>query len=158
MSELYDPLKPLDIQLTGIDYERALIPEGMIKLQVVSAVAEPNKNKDNTNIHITSTLVNPVPTTKEGVVAQPGERNFQTWDNVYATPKQQEKGIDPLASICQIFDALLGTDDSNRPNLSQDTLNQLAGKQFMGLVRHEDDPQYGKQDRLVRYLPLVEEG
>ena len=153
MSE-YDPMAPLNIELKNRDFERALVPEGTHTLQVVAAEAIPNKANDNLNVHITSTLVNPTPTTKEGVTAQPGDRQFQTWDGVYATPAQQERGMDPLDTICSIVDALFGTTKVNRPDLNADTLNQMTGKQFQGIVAHEDDPRYGKQDRLVRYLPL----
>lgn len=151
----YDPLKPLEIKLQGRDFERALLPEGQLVLQVVGAEAAPNKAQDNTNVHITSTLVTPSPTTKEGVVAQPGDRQFQTWDGVFQTPKQEEKGVDPLESLSQIVDAIFGTNKDNRPDLNQDTLNAMVGKQFLGVIKHEDNPQFGKQDRLVRYLPLT---
>lgn len=151
--EIYDPLAPIKIVLKGRDFERALVPEGQHTLQVIGAEFLPNKNKDNSNVHITSTLTRPTPTTKPDVVAQPGDRKFQTWDGVFATPNQEEKGVDPLARIADILCAVFNVDLKDCPDLDSDTLNQMVGREFIGIVKHEDDPQFGKQDRLVRYLP-----
>jgi hypothetical protein len=152
--EAYDPLKPLDIKLQGRDFERALVPEGQHPLQITGAEATPNKAGTNTNVHLTSTVVNPTPTTKADVTAQPGDRVFQTWDGIYQTEDQEKKGMEPLEVIARIVDAIFGTDKDNRPDLNTDTLNQMVGKQFLGVIRHENDPQFGMQDRLVNYLPL----
>jgi len=156
MSDVYDPLSPLDIELKGKDFTPALIPEGSHPLQLVAAELRPNKAGTNMNLYLKSTVVNPTPTTVEGVVAEPGERNFETWDGVYTTEAMAAKGMDALDGICSIIDAVLGTSADDRPNLNEETINQMVGRQFVGLVKHQNDPQFGTQDRLVRYLPSAE--
>lgn len=145
-------MNPIKISLKGEDFSRALIPQGQIQLRITGAAFELNKAGTNTNLKITSTLSQATPSTKEGVVAQPGDRNFTTWDPIFETEGHKEAGMNPLESICRKIDAIFNCDADSRPDLEQDTLNAMIGKTFIGIIEHEDNDRFGKQDRLVAYI------
>ncbi len=147
-----EPLGNLNIELQGKDFERSLLPEGQQLLQITAAVLELNKRGDNYNLHITATNVNPTPSSKEGVVIDAGSAKLQSWDNVIATDNQKEKGVDPLETICAIFDAAFGCTPDERPNLNQETVSTMVGSQVIGIIRHENDDVFGQQSRIVKYL------
>ena len=153
LSPVFDPLAPIDIVLSGRDFERTLVQDGQHQMQITKAAIVPNKANDNRNIHVCATTVNPTPTNKPGVVLQPGDREFQVWQGIFATEKQKEKGVDPLGQIADMFAAVFNCPLAECPNINNDTVNMMVGKRFTGIVRYEDDPQFGKQDRLVKFLP-----
>jgi hypothetical protein len=147
-----EPLSSLNIELAGKDFERTLIPEGQCLLQVLSGALEPNKAGDNYNLVVKYTNANPTPSNKDGVILEAGAFTTTTWDGVLQTENQKAKGVDPIEGICRTIDAIFGCEPDARPNLNADTVAAMAGQQVIGYIKHEDDPVYGKQARVVRVV------
>lgn len=149
-----EPLGSLNIELTGKDFERALLPQGQQLLQVVSGAIEPNKRGDNYNLVVILTNANPTPSSKDGVMVEAGAAKLRTYNNIMQTEGQKTAGVDPLEGVCQVIDAVFKCDPSGRPNLNAETAAGMAGNQVIGIITHDDDPTYGKQARVARLLPV----
>lgn len=119
-----DPLN-INIELEGVESSMPTIPEGDHVLQVAEATIDPNKDKNGHNLNIkwvtTETLAS-----LDGREIKP---NFPVYSVYALQAREDSKDVEAFRrNLCDLVDALFGTNKSNRPALSRETINSMIGR------------------------------
>lgn len=118
---------PLNISISGkgVDTSLPVLPEGDYPLQIVESVIVPNSRKDGYNWHLKLATTS-VLTDVSGREVKP---NFPLFQDIALQPK--EGSTDPDGFKRNLFaavDAIFGTTEADRPDFSNELVQQAVGK------------------------------
>ena len=146
---MLDPMS-VSIELSGVDTNVPVLPEGDVQLQVVESMIEANKDKTGNNWRLKLATINPA-TAVDGRELKPNFPVFHT-----CALQAREDSTDPEAfkrSLCESVDAIFATDKTNRPALTKALIDSAVGRIVIGHVYPDEYPKdSGKFSTKVRRL------
>lgn len=119
-----DPLS-VSIDLTGVETDLPLLPEGDVQLQVVESIVGPNKDSNGLNWFLKLATTSPM----EAIDGRNVNPNFPIFQTIALQAKEDSK--DPEAfkrGLGEAIDAIFGTDKNTRPVFNQTLVNEAVGK------------------------------
>lgn len=145
----------LNVELAGVDTARPLIPDNsQVPMLVKEVAVDDNKARTGKNLIVTFATAAPCVSTKNKQI-NPGFVLTKYYP-LQPSQKQIDSGMGdrPFIDLSMLVDALFGTDESNRPNLTGEVVSQMTGKQALVVIRIRDSEDYGEQNEIARVLPL----
>lgn len=135
----------LNVQLGGVDTSLPKLASGNYPLRLAGVEqVESKKAAGNYNLKATFETTQPGESTK-GDIINPGFKVFK----YYPLQQSETEGApDFRRDLCVLVDACLGTDKSNRPDLTGELLTSLIGREVLATVKVENDPQYGETNSI----------
>lgn len=124
MAELTDPLAS-SVKLKDVETTIPLFPEGDYRVQVVEASVDPNKEKSGFNLNVKFATTEPL--TAEG--GREVNVGFPFYGVYALQAREDSKDVEAFKrGLSELIDGLYGTDKSNRPDLSRETVNGMVGR------------------------------
>ena len=135
----------LNVQLSGVDTSMPRLASGNYPLRIVKhEVVESKKVAGNNNLLMHFETTQPAESTR-GDVIQPGYKLRR----YYPLQQSETEGAPAFErDLAVLIDAAYGTDASNRPNLSDETVLGMYGKEVLGSVKVEKDEAYGESNSI----------
>lgn len=155
METATQPLVALNINLAGHDATYPIAPPMDYPLQIKGLAVEENKDKTGKNLVLEFVSINPGTSTR-GKAMAPGDLKLKKWYPLQASEKQIAEGKHDSwkNGLCNLIDAVFGTSETDRPDLTPEIAAQIPGKVVLGSVTIENDPQFGEQNRLGKIVHL----
>lgn len=145
-----DPLQ-ISVPLAGVSTDVPLLPEGIYSFQVSESSAGPNKAGTGMNWSLKLALTAPA----TSVDNKPINVNFPVFMQLALQAKEDSKDPDAFRrSLAETVDALFGTTQDNRPELSHDLITQAVGKVVNAQITI--DEYEGRKSNKVRRLKKAE--
>ena len=150
-----NPLGALNIELQGQDFTPVLLPPGQYPMQITGAIIHQSKN-GRTSLKVKAGTAQEYPSTVAGQTVDPGTE-LEMYVGLQVDPTLSDKDrVDSTKRmlsrlqnlVCSVFNA----SPNDCPNLNQDTINQMVGRQVIGVVDIESDAVYGDRNRLQAIL------
>lgn len=132
-----DPLN-ISVKLGGVDAARPLLPDGDYAFQITRAFVAPNKDETGNNLNLELALASPA-TSVDHREIKPG---FKVFSNSTALQAKQDS-TDPEAyvrSLCDVVDAIFGTNKDTRPDLTLTLVENMMGKMVLVTTQNEEFP------------------
>lgn len=148
MPDLVDPLQ-INIPAAGVDTTRPLIPEADYVLQITDYVLSHNEKTGVNTLDFLLVTTTPI----EGVDGRPippNSRVFLDWPFDLAERAETKYPGAWRDKVINAIDAILGTDISNRPDITKDTLDLCKGKMVIGHVKIDVDKEGVSRNKVTK--------
>jgi hypothetical protein len=149
-------LPELNIDIAGIDTTRPLYSDRTDVPCVIDSVdVVENKAKNGYNMVVVFASTEAIPASVEGKTVPTGNKLTKYYP-LQASEKQEaaDMGDKFKEDIALLFDAAFQTDKETRPNLTEETLQALFGKEVLITARFRDDETYGQSNEVGRVKSL----
>lgn len=146
---LTDPLQ-IHIPTAGVDTSILLAPEGDYVFQITSSVFKESSFEEGLMVWEPALASTQPITTPDGKTIPPNTRFYLQYPCDLAERKEPKYPGQWIKSLCKVVDAIFGTTDADRPDVTKDLLDSATGKLVLGHVVIDTDKQRVSRNKVAR--------